>query len=72
MPHQKKGENTMGKTVYYNHVPGTPLTDAQKKEIEEASKMPIVFDEDCPELSDEMIKAMKAAVRQRDRHKITN
>ena len=59
----------MSKMVTYNHVPGTPLTDAQLKEIEDASKMPIVYDEDCPELSPKMRQALKDAVKERNRKK---
>ena len=43
------------------------LTADQKKEIEEAKKHPIQFDEDCPELSPAMMKALRVAVRQRNR-----
>lgn len=32
-----------------------PLTDEQKKELEKADKMPISFDDDCPELTDEQL-----------------
>lgn len=41
----------------------------QLKEIEEAQKSPIVFDEDCKELSPAMMKAFKSAVVQRNRKK---
>ena len=44
-------------------------TVEQVKEIEEAVKKPIVFDEDCPELSPAMMKAFKCAVIQRNRRK---
>ena len=39
----------------------------KKKEIEEAMKTPIVYDEDCPELSHAMIKAMECVVKQRNK-----
>lgn len=47
--------------------PNQNLTEEQHKEIEEAKKNPIVFDEDCPELSPTMIKAFRCAVIQRNR-----
>lgn len=52
---------------YYTTKPGQKPTDEQKKEIEEAMKMPIVYDEDCPELSHAMIKAMECVVKQRNK-----
>ena len=33
--------------------PGNPLTDEEMKMLEKASEMPISYDEDSPELSDE-------------------
>lgn len=45
------------------------LTEEQLKEIENAAKYPIVFDEDCEELSPAMMKALKRAVVQRNRKK---
>lgn len=36
-----------------------------RAEIEAAEKRPIVFDDDCPELSSEMITAYKATVSHR-------
>lgn len=47
------------------------LTKEQLKEVEEAKKSPITFDEDCPELSPNMMKVFKSAVAQRNRHKKT-
>lgn len=44
-------------------------TEEQLKEIEEAKKHPIVFDEECQELSPAMKKAFKSAVIQRNRKK---
>ncbi|MCI8951219.1 MAG: hypothetical protein HFG49_14480 [Lachnospiraceae bacterium] len=49
--------------------PGQKLTNEQLKEIEEAKKHPIVFDEDCEELSPAMMKAFKSATIQRNRRK---
>jgi len=49
--------------------PGQKLTEAQIHEIEEAKNSPIVFDEDCEELSPAMQKAMRAVAVQRNRRK---
>lgn len=49
--------------------PGQKPTEEQLMEVEEAKKHPIVFDEDCPELSPELIKAFKCAAIQRNRRK---
>ncbi|MDE7272693.1 MAG: hypothetical protein K2N95_06460 [Lachnospiraceae bacterium] len=46
---------------------GQKPTEEQLKEIEEAQNSPIVFDEDCEELSPAMMKAFKSAVVQRNR-----
>jgi hypothetical protein len=43
------------------------ITDEEKKMIEEAKKQPIVFDEDSPELTPEMEKAFRLAVKARNR-----
>ncbi|MCD7741533.1 MAG: hypothetical protein LUI06_04955 [Ruminococcus sp.] len=32
-----------------------PLTDEQKEELKRADRMPITFDEDCPELTPEQL-----------------
>ena len=48
---------------------GQKPTEEQLKEIEEAKKSPINFDEDCEELSPAMMKAFKSAVVQRNRRK---
>jgi len=48
---------------------GQKPTEEQLKEVEEAKKYPIVFDEDCQELSPMMIKAFKSAVVQRNKKK---
>lgn len=48
---------------------GQKPTQEQLKEIEEAQNSPIVFDEDCEELSPVMMKAFKSAVVQRNRRK---
>jgi hypothetical protein len=43
------------------------ITSEMKKETEEAKKMPITFDEDCPELTPAMEEQFKCAVRMRNR-----
>lgn len=48
---------------------GQRLTDKQLEEVMEAKKHPIVFDEDSPELSSAMHKALKSSVIQRNRKK---
>ena len=53
----------------YTIEPGQQPTPEQLKEVEEAKKSPIVFDEDCEELSPSMMKAFKCAVVQRNRRK---
>lgn len=49
--------------------PGDMPTEEMLKEVEEAKNSPIVFDEDCEELSPAMMKAFKSAVIQRNRRK---
>lgn len=39
----------------------TVLTSAERKQLDAAKKLPIVYDEDSPELTDEMAKAFAAA-----------
>ena len=48
---------------------GQKPTKEQLKEVEKAQKYPIVFDEDCQELSRAMMKAFKSVVVQRNRRK---
>ena len=48
---------------------GQKPTPEQLKEVEEAKKYPIEFDEDCEELSPAMMKAFKCVVVQRNRRK---
>ncbi|MCD8082793.1 MAG: hypothetical protein LUE86_04510 [Clostridiales bacterium] len=48
---------------------GQKPTTEQLLEIEDAKKSPIVFDDDCPELSPAMMKAFKSIVVQRNRRK---
>ena len=48
---------------------GDKLTEEQIKEIKEARKIPIVYDEDSPELTPEMEKAFLVAAKARNRYK---
>jgi len=48
---------------------GEKPTDEQLAEVKAAKEQPIVFDEDCPELSEAMRKAFKSAAVQRNRKK---
>lgn len=48
---------------------GQVPTEEQLKEVHEAKKSPINFDEDCEELSPAMMKAFKSAAVQRNRRK---
>ena len=48
---------------------GQKPTAEQLKEVDEAKKAPIVFGEDCEELSPAMMKAFQSAVVQRNRKK---
>ena len=43
------------------------LRKGQKPTIEAAARKPIVFDEDCPELSPAMLKKFKRVVEQKNR-----
>ena len=54
-------------TVTYTINEGQKLTEEQRIRIREAANKPIEYDEDCPELSENMMKALKAAVAQRNR-----
>ncbi|HIU78462.1 MAG TPA: hypothetical protein IAB09_03450 [Candidatus Avilachnospira avicola] len=47
----------------YTLNPGDKPTKEQIKEVEEAKKHPIVFDEDCPELSPALIKVYKDSAK---------
>ena len=57
--------------VRYTVRPGQKPTPEQLREIEEAVNRPIVFDEDCPEISEEknpvLFAAMMKAVSDRNR-----
>ena len=37
-------------------IPGAPLTPEQIKRLDELKDYPIVYDEDCPEMTDEQLQ----------------
>ena len=45
--------------VTYELKPGTPLTPEQIKRLDALKDRPIVFDEDCPEMTEEQLKQFK-------------
>lgn len=63
----QKGSFIMIKTLIIES--GQKPMEEQLKEVEEAKRSPINFDEDCEELSPTMMKAFKSAVVQRNRKK---
>lgn len=63
----QKGSFIMTRTYIIEN--GQRPTEEQLKEVEEAKKHPINFDEDCQELSPAMMKAFRSAVVQRNRNK---
>lgn len=48
-----------------------PLTDEQKKMLEEMERAPVTYDEDCPELTEKQLAELKriAAERREERRK---
>ena len=49
----------MGKTITFTNDFTKGLSTEQIKELEEASKKTIVFDEDCPEINPELLEKLK-------------
>ena len=45
--------------VRYRYDPDTPLTPEQIAELDALKDRPIVFDEDCPEMTDEQLRQFK-------------
>ncbi len=45
---------------------GDPLPEEVIREVEEAYRRPIVYDEDCPPLTDQELEKAAAIVRERD------
>lgn len=54
-------------TETYSVKKGTKLTEEQLKMLEEAKDRPIMYDEDSPEPSKEILKALKCAASARNR-----
>lgn len=50
--------------VNYTLEPDAKLTREQKKEIKEAAKKPVVFDENCPKLTDEQLAEFALIAKQ--------
>jgi hypothetical protein len=46
-------------TVTYSIDPGAPLTPEQIKRLDALKDRPIVFDEDCPEMTEEQLKQFR-------------
>ena len=57
--------------INYTLEPGAKPTKAQIKEIKQAAKKPIVYDEDCPKLTDEQLEefARIAKIQREERKK---
>ena len=53
--------------VRYTLKRNQPLTPEQIAELDALKDRPIVYDEDCPELSEEALEDLREAVRERDR-----
>jgi hypothetical protein len=47
--------------------PNEEITAEMVKEIEEAKKLPVTFDEDCPELTKDQLKQFECMLRMRNR-----
>ncbi len=45
----------------------TPLTDEERKMLEALKDRPIVFDEDCPELTEEQLKRLRRVSPERQK-----
>lgn len=63
---REEGGQVMGivtKTIDFS-VPH-PLTDEEKQMIKKAASMPVTFDEDCPESTDEMLTKFRKAGKNR-------
>ena len=58
-----KREGSIMAMVKKTIVKGQKLTKKQLMELDTASKMPIVYDEDSPELTDEQYRLMAEAAR---------
>lgn len=56
-------------TTVVKYVKGQKLTNEQIAEIEAAKKIPVIYDEDSPELTPAMEKAFILAAKNRNRYK---
>lgn len=59
----------MGRIIKSILRPGDRPTLAQLKRIREASRRPIVYDEDCPELTDEELAEFAILAKERDENR---
>ena len=50
--------------VHYHLEPDAKLTREMKRELKEAAKKPIVYDEDCPKLTDEQLQEFARVAKQ--------
>ena len=55
----------MGRIVRIKSSELKPLTKEENKRIRELAKKPIVYDEDCPPLTDEQIKEIRKQLKQK-------
>ena len=55
----------MGRIVRIKSSELKPLTKEEKKRIRELAKKPIVYDDDCPPLTDEQIKEIRKQIKQK-------
>ena len=60
---EKYDPNTM---VSFTLTSDMKPTDSQLEMIHEASKKPVVYEDDCPELTPQMVEAFKKAASQRN------
>ena len=58
------------KMVIRTLAPDMKLTTEQLAMLEEAEKYPIVYEEDCPEMTPQMAEAFREAARARDKRKV--
>ena len=59
----------MGKMIRRILWPGAKPTPAQIKRINEAAKRPIVYDEDCPELTDAQLAEFVSVAKEREKNR---
>ncbi len=70
MPPKQKGAFIMIRTVTLDR--NQKPTEKQIRQIEEAAKREIIFDEDSPELTPAMEKAFRLAAKNRNTQRKTN